>query len=455
MCDALAVFSDNLVRSDARAFARLMAHLHEVDREYTVIMVQVENEVGLLGDSRDRSGAANAVFEAPVPTDLVEALRKDWDVLRPSLRERLGEFYESPPPATATWEQAFGKSTATDELFMAYHFAKYVEQVASAGKNEHLVPLYANAWLHSPPDPIANIPESDDAQHGAGGAGIGAGSDSKVTNAKPNPVGGGSEPGVYPSGGPVPGMLDIWQVFAPSLSFLSPDIYTADYLDTCRSYSHRGQTLFIPEQRRDEYGALRIWAAIGTYGAIGCSPFGIDTIDPTATPFTEHYQLLKEVAPLILSARTSGLETYGFWFDRFEAGESDPSPTHTVRMGEWQLVIERAHVFGHPSPGYGMVIQQESDRFLLIGEGFQVNFKSTSPDSVFTGILSFEEKEVDPANPESGGLRTLRLMNGDETRAGKHVVMPSRDPDYGDFFICITIPARTRIAECSVYSLTE
>src|SRR5215207_7340449 len=43
-------------QADARAFAALMQHLTEVDSsEHTVIMVQVENEVGVLGDTRDYS----------------------------------------------------------------------------------------------------------------------------------------------------------------------------------------------------------------------------------------------------------------------------------------------------------------------------------------------------------------------------------------------------------------
>tara|TARA_R110002060_G_scaffold2774_2_gene4561 strand:- start:1129 stop:1287 length:159 start_codon:yes stop_codon:yes gene_type:complete len=40
-----------------------MAHLKELDEgHYTVLMVQVENESGLVGDSRDRSSGASAIF---------------------------------------------------------------------------------------------------------------------------------------------------------------------------------------------------------------------------------------------------------------------------------------------------------------------------------------------------------------------------------------------------------
>jgi hypothetical protein len=53
VCDALTLFSSELVKSDVRVFARLKAHLKDVDAGHTVV-VQLENEVGLLGDSRER-----------------------------------------------------------------------------------------------------------------------------------------------------------------------------------------------------------------------------------------------------------------------------------------------------------------------------------------------------------------------------------------------------------------
>ena len=62
-----------LVQADARAFAALMRHIRQVDRDQTVIMIQVENESGLLGDSRDRSALANTMWSQPVPAVLVQA----------------------------------------------------------------------------------------------------------------------------------------------------------------------------------------------------------------------------------------------------------------------------------------------------------------------------------------------------------------------------------------------
>jgi hypothetical protein len=46
-------------------------------------------------------------------------------------------------------------------------------------------------------------------------------------------------------------------------------------------------------------------------------------------------------------------------------------------FGNFELTIDRSFVFGKPSVGAGMVIHQGDGRFLLVGWGFQVTFKST------------------------------------------------------------------------------
>lgn len=421
--DVTSLFDNNTLHADCRAFRALMNHVREFDAGHnTIIMVQVENECGLRGDSRDRSDIANKAFTAAVPAELVERLDAEWESLKPSLRDALrhrrdgGRLVKGKP-----WEETFGSSQQVDELFMAYHYAKYLDAVARVGKEQHPLPMYANAWQSS-------------SEAGA--------------------AGGGSTPGVYPSGGPVPGVLDIWQLFAPSLDFLSPDIYMDDYDVVCDAYRHRLQPLFIPEQRRDEYGALRIWSAIGTHDALGTSPFGIDTDHPSTSPFTAHFELLIRVAPFILAARQDGRRMYGFFFDRYEPGSTDPTRPKTVQFGQWSLTIERAHVFGHPGPGYGLVIEQSTGEFLLVGEGFQVEFRSTEPTAAFTSIASFEEKQV-----VDGKLFTERLLNGDEvsvdSSTGSVARMPGPDPDYGDFNIAISIPSRTKIALARPYFLTD
>jgi len=425
--EVLSPFHRESMEADAKAFGKLMAHIKEVDEEHeTVIMVQVENEVGLLGDSRDRSAGAQKVFDAGVNSDFVERVCGDWDNLNETIKGNLSRLVEQKGKASdLSWSKLLGDSLQTDEIFMAYHYALYIQHVASRGKAEYDIPYYANAWLRN-----------DTGEEG---------SNTTVSD--------GKNPGNYPSGGPIETVLDIWYLFAPALSLLAPDIYMPDYATTCRNFSHRGQPLFIPEQRGDTFGAVRIWEAIGNYGAIATAPFGIDSLPANMNAFEPHNRLLSQVSGLILKARQDGSKMVGFYFDEFDVGAEDPSPTGTVQFGDWKLEIARAHVFGHPSAGYGLVIQIESDRFLLIGAGFQISFKSSGNDSSYTGIMSFVEKEV--IDSQGTKTRTVRYLNGDETRSGRFAVMPSSDPDYAKVPVAILIPARTRIAEVRPYCLKQ
>lgn len=412
--EVLSIFHDEIVQADARAFRKLMQHIKEIDEEHaTIIMVQVENEVGLLGDSRDGSLDADKQFARPVPQDLIEMLNRDRNQLHPSLIKNLGPFAGE---SGLSWFETFGDAPSTDELFMAYHYARYVNSVACAGREEYPLPLFTNVWQ--------NYVDED------------------ADTSQPVVVGGGGLPGDYPSGGGVVSVLDIWHHFAPSLDFIAPDLYLNDYNAVCAKYRHRGQPLFIPEQRRDAYGARRIWSAYGTYHALCASPFAIDTLPLSDTVWTTHFGLLKQVSEYILAARETGRVTLGFFFDEFN-GDAEV----LVRtIGTWRLSIERAFVFGAPSPGYGMIIQLTEARFLLVGEGYQVTFDN---ESGFTGILSFTEKMSNGL----GGLKDGRTLNGDETRSGQCAIMPSESPDYGEFPICITVPARSRIAEVEVYAI--
>jgi len=73
--EILSTFGTETLRLDSRAFAALMSHLREKDREQqTVLMVQVENEVGYLGPGRDRCPEAIRQFAGPVPRELVQKL---------------------------------------------------------------------------------------------------------------------------------------------------------------------------------------------------------------------------------------------------------------------------------------------------------------------------------------------------------------------------------------------
>ena len=424
--ELLSPFNPRAWEADAKAFAALMRHLNEFDAKYsTVVMIQVENETGLLGDSRDRSKIANKLFKEAVPKELIQHLQAQGSSLHPEFHKRFPGF-QTLTAGVSTWEEAFGKGPDSDEMFMANAFSKYVGKVAEAGKKEYPIPFYTNVWLNF------DDPSQLDLQ------------------GLPTTVGGGATAGVYPSGGAIGRTMDLWKFNTPALDFISPDLYFHDYEEVCRQYTHQNQPLFIPEQRRDEKGVRRVWLAYGSYAAMGCSPFGIDSVLEIDSPVTRHYGLLGSISKILLEKQaTSPEDVMGFYFD--EISETTTEKTWTRTFGEFKVIIDRAFVFGKAGPGAGLIIHQGSGKFLLVGWGFNVSFKSTKAGATFTGILHAEEKTVD----KDGNLRTARVMNGDETRSGEFFIMPNEDPDYGGFPIAVTIPARTMIAECTAYSVEE
>ncbi|KXJ97644.1 glycoside hydrolase superfamily [Microdochium bolleyi] len=430
--DVISLFSDECRDADARAFRQFMGHLKTLDEAHsTVIMVQVENEPGLLGDSRDGGDIANAAFSEVVPHELVSFFADSYDSLLPEAQKNLAHFVENNRSAEGkegkTWVETFGPGPKTDEIFMAYHYARYINSVAEAGKAAYNLPMYVNVWMNYVGD--------------------------NADNDFPVVAGGGGKPGDYPSGGCVPDVLDIWQRFCPKLDFFSPDIYLNNYGDACGQYRHRGQPLFIPEQRRDEYGARRIWVAYGSHAALGVSPFGIDTLEPSTNPFTRHYALLDSVSAHVLEAQRRPCSSVGFFFDELTPSGKETAEPIVRHWAGFELTIKRAFVFGRPGPGAGMVIHKGDGKFLLVGWGFLVSARSLDPRATFTGILKFEEKTV--VDRSTGELRTARMLNGDETRSGQFAQMPNEDPDYGGFPICVTIPARTMIAELQFYCIKE
>ncbi|KAF5023284.1 hypothetical protein F66182_4665 [Fusarium sp. NRRL 66182] len=408
--------SDQACEADSRAFAALMRHLAAVDSEHnTVLMIQVHNETGLLGDSRDRSRRAEEAFSEPVPSQLLQHLSKT-DV-HSQFKKR---FPNVPESGSHSWESVFGHGSAANEAFMAHLISSFTGRVAAAGKKEYQIPFYTNTWLNF--DDASELDLRD----------------------VPVVVGGGAAPGIYPSGGPCPHLMDIWRFNAPALDFLAPDLYFHNYETVCRNYTEQGNPLFIPEQRRDENGARRVWLSYATYGALGASPFGIDTGPETVG---REFKLLAQVQSYLLNAAPR--DRFGFFFDD-EPCKEVPEKWSRV-FGDIEVIIERCFVFGKPGPGGGMVIHLGDSKFLLVGRGFHARFRGARKEATFAGILHGEEKEVD----EEGNLRTLRILNGDETRHGAFMMMPNDDPDYGGFPIAVTIPARTCITEVEAYWIAE
>src|SRR5690349_3520841 len=123
--EILSALSKNTLDADARAFAELMAHLGQVDaRDHTVLMIQVENEIGMLPIARERGTVADKAYAAAVPPELMKALAARGARLEPELRER---WKTNGRKSAGSWAQVFGDDEWGQEVFTAWHYARVVE----------------------------------------------------------------------------------------------------------------------------------------------------------------------------------------------------------------------------------------------------------------------------------------------------------------------------------------
>jgi beta-galactosidase GanA len=370
----LSTLSDANRDADARAFAALMKHIREFDGDaHTVIMMQVENEVGVLGLSRDHSPAANQAFAGPVPKEFMDYLQKHKDTLIPELRKR---WEAAGFKTSGSWEEVFGAGMETDELFMAWNYGRYVGHVAAAGKAEYPLPMFVNTWLRQGPD-------------------------------KP----GEDKPGGYPSGGPLPQVLDAWRAGGPAIDILSPDVHVPNYSDWCGWYTQSGNPLFIPESRGDARGVAYAFATAGKYDGIGYSPFGIDRLTSPDGELAKGYQVLAQVAPLILERQGLGKVT-AVLMDK-------ATPRSKVRLGDYTLEARfregRGPGAGAPGAGAvdavtGLFIQLGPDDYAIVGRSMGVYFETATDPTQSVGLAVVEEGQYVDGRWVPG-----RRLNGDET----------------------------------------
>jgi hypothetical protein len=383
--ETLSTLSQNNLQADARAFAALMRHTREVDQTRRVIMVQVENEVGVLGDARDRSADADQAFARPVPRELMDYLVQHKQDLLPEFKQ----VWDAAGSRTSgTWEEVFGQGAQADEIFMGWDYARYINSVAEAGKKEYAIPMFVNAWIVQPED---------------------------------------KGPGDYPSGGPQAHMRDIWRAGAPLVDLLCPDIYLPDFNGILARYGRSGNTIFVPESAGDTRGAANAFYAIGQYHAIGYSPFGIDNLarimgsgpeglqpagsqpppDVAALPFSVAYKTLAQLAPLILEHQSKGTIA--------AASLNWDNPDQQIKLGGYTLNVGLPRDRRTPDlvpdlTGYGIFMATGSDEYLLAGNNLQITFTPDTPGPPIAGIARQENGHF-----ENGKWVVTRYLAGDDS----------------------------------------
>ena len=373
--EILSPLGENTARADSRAFGALLHHLREYDAaQQTVLMIQVENEIGYLGlGGRDRSEAANQLFDAPVPQRLIEFLRAHPAYLSPSLAADLH-------PSGHSWADTFGE--AADEAFMAWEYGTFVNQVAAAGKAEYGLPLYMNAQLPA---------EFERA-------------------------------GEYPSGGPYPLLQAIYRAAAPSIDFYAPDIYWPDFAGWVHRYQAVGNPAFIPEARLDSAPGNALYA-YGEARAFGFSPFAVDSIpedsaqSADATTLPAVYAALGEMSDVVLQAQEK---------DQIRAlvlHETSFRPAQTVALGGYlfRATLDRTWPARQLATHDGamMVIQRGPGEFLVLGSGLTVSFfRDPDVDNQLAGIASIEE-----GSWSGGHFAATEPLNGDQSDQGRALLM--------------------------------
>jgi beta-galactosidase GanA len=354
--------------ADARAFAALMKHIREVDgttdkNGHTVLMMQVENEVGVLGDIRDHSEAANQAIAGAVPGQLTAYLAAHREGLYPDLRDL---WNANGAKAAGTWSEVFGAGERADEIFMAWQYARFMHGVAARGKAEYDIPMYVNTWLMKDYE----------------------------------------SPGEYPSGGPEPRVLDVWKAAGPGLDVYSPDIYQPNFVEWCKRYHRDGNPLLIPETLGGAAGAANVFYALGEEAGFGFTPFGIESEAGDADPLGESYKAIAALAPLLLEHQRAG-DVHGFVLDH-------DRPTVNFTMNGVTLHVSLDNSFSGPTEsGFGLIMADGKDGFLGVGKGFRVTISSNSGSQV--GIGAVEEGSF-----EDGQWIAGRRLNGDEDDQGEH-----------------------------------
>ncbi len=372
--EVLSTFSEASLKADANAFTALMEHIKKVDSDHhTVIMVQVENEVGIHRDSRDRSKAAEKAYNSKVPNQLMNYIIKNKGNLTPEL-DKL--WASSGYKKSGTWAEVFGSSVWADLVFTSWQYATYMNYITKQGKAVYNLPMFVNAWLEY----------GDDAQ-----------------------------PGDFPTGGPLPRVMDIWKAAAPDIDFMSPDIYGTNFKEWCDLYTRQGDPLFIPETwwNKPEYVSYMLYA-IGNYNTLGVAPFGVDRLEPEEyQPLKEMYQAVEYLSPKILEYQGNKDKMQAFLLDK-------DHPTIELEMDNYYVkasLYKRRGTY-RVDDAHGIILKTDKDTFTIVGSKAVISFRPKN---------SKEKAGIGPVNEYiniDDKWQKGRRLGGDETNRGQGVFMP-------------------------------
>ena len=382
----LSPFGEQTLAADRKAFVALMNHLAQIDAtRHTVIMMQVENEVGTYGLVRDFGAKAQAAFERPVPAEVLA---------------------RQPAPvkgaAAGNWRAVYGDYA--DEYFHAWAIASYIEQVARAGRAVLDLPVYVNNALRDAVEPLAPWNSN------------------------------------FASGGPTYDVIGIYKAAAPHVDIVGPDLYnpaSAQIDATLDKFRRPDNPLWVPEMS-DAPGYGRIVYEVLGRGSLGIAPFGIDytsyanfplgaqanggpaVVEPFAGAYAAFGSMDRLWAKWAFEGRTRGV------------AEGDDRKDQAIALGAWTATVSfQQWQFGdkswpnHPSepppgtekPSGGVAVAQLGpDEFVITGQHARVRIDPAQPLPQGHGAMfaRVEEGHFDAA----GRWVMERNWNGDQTDWG-------------------------------------
>lgn len=380
----LSPFGEETLKADKRAFVALMEHIKKIDQtRHTVILMQVENEVGTYGLVRDYGPKAQAAFKQDVPQSVLD-------------------HKKAPVPLAAkgTWSAVYGDYA--DQYFHTYAIASYIEEIAKAGRAVYDLPMYVNNALRDPLEPMAPWK------------------------------------GNFSSGGPTYDVIDIYKAAAPHIDLAAPDIYSPDsnkFVATLDRFQRPDNPLMMPEMGNSSDYVRYAYLVLGR-GSMGFSPFGIDytsysnyplgsklTGKAMVEPFGEIYAAFRPMERQWARWAFEG-RTYG-------VAEGDERTKQTVALKNWKATVSfREWQFGDQSgsqdrkdfppntesPNGGVAIAQIGDNeFVIIGQHARVRIDGAGASDGKPSMFA----RVEEGHFESSGKWVMeRNWNGDQTDYG-------------------------------------
>jgi len=347
----LSPLSKTNMEADRKAYTAMMRHLKEVDEaDRTVILVQVENEPGLLGSVRDYSPESNKLFQGPVPASLVTGLKKK----------------------PGTWKEVFGRTA--EESFTAYYLSSYINEVAKAGKEIYPLPTYVNVWN--------------------GGYGT---NDNWEKFDRPGES--------YPSGGAVSHMLDLWKANVTAIDMMASDIYHQNpitYLKILSNYTRPDNPLLIIETGSG-IAPRAFFYAVADFAAIGFGPFGVDdaatNLQPDMAGIAADFGLFKSTIPVITelqgtphlksAVEETGTGARNLIFSNYDVLVHFHPPSFMPAAAVGQAAAAPAR----PEPSArAMVAELGPDEFLVMGFESSVEWRPVQGSNYTAGqFVSVEE----------------------------------------------------------------